>query len=101
MKIAPGTFFITTLGCAKNQVDSSSIESLLTRQGSIPVDTASSAEYIIVNTCGFIHDARTESIHVLRKLARQKKRGQKLIAAGCLSQRYQEALLTQVPGIDG
>lgn len=101
MKIAPGTFFITTLGCAKNQVDSSSIESLLTRKGSIPVDTASSAEYIIVNTCGFIHDARTESIHVLRKLARQKKRGQKLIAAGCLSQRYQEALLTQVPGIDG
>ena len=101
MKIDPGTFYITTMGCAKNLVDSSSMESLLNIQGFISAAAPSRAEFIIVNTCGFIHDARTESLSVLIDLARRKKRGQKLIAAGCLSQRYQEALLAQVPGIDG
>jgi len=101
MKILPGTFYITTMGCAKNLVDSSSLESLLIAQGARPALAPSRAEFIIVNTCGFIHDARAESIHVLKEFARRKKAGQKLIAAGCLSQRYQEALLAQVPGIDG
>jgi len=101
MKIEPGTFFITTMGCAKNLVDSSSIESLLMGQGSLKRAEPYQAEFIIVNTCGFIHDARAESISELKNFARRKKRGQKLIAAGCLSQRYQEKLLEEVQGIDG
>ncbi len=101
MKIEPGTFYISTMGCAKNLVDSSSIESLLLGQASLKFAEPAQAEFIIVNTCGFIHDARTESISELEYFARRKKRGQKLIAAGCLSQRYQERLMEQVPGIDG
>lgn len=101
MKIEPGTFYISTMGCAKNLVDSSSIESLLLGQASFKFAEPAQAEFIIVNTCGFIHDARAESISELEYFARRKKRGQKLIAAGCLSQRYQERLMEQVPGIDG
>jgi ribosomal protein S12 methylthiotransferase len=82
-------------------VDSSSIESLLLGQASLQLAEPAQAEFIIVNTCGFIHDARAESISELENIARRKKHGQKLIAAGCLSQRYQEKLLEQVPGIDG
>jgi len=101
MKIEPGTFYISTMGCAKNLVDSSSMKSLLLGQASFKFAEPAQAEFIIVNTCGFIHDARTESISELEYFARRKKRGQKLIAAGCLSQRYQERLMEQVPGIDG
>ena len=101
MKIEPGTFSISTMGCAKNLVDSSSMEHLLINQASLTCVEASRAEFLIVNTCAFIHDAREESIRELEAFARRKKRGQKLIAAGCLSQRYQQKLLEQVPGIDG
>ena len=101
MKIEIGTFYISTMGCAKNLVDSNSMESLLINHASLRRADASRAEYIIVNTCGFIHDARSESLSELEEFARRKRRGQKLIAAGCLSQRYQQKLLEQVPGIDG
>ncbi|MEL7644961.1 MAG: 30S ribosomal protein S12 methylthiotransferase RimO [Anaerolineaceae bacterium] len=101
MKIEIGTFYISTMGCAKNLVDSNSMESLLIKHASLRRADASRAEYIIVNTCGFIHDARSESLSELEEFARRKRLGQKLIAAGCLSQRYQQKLLEQVPGIDG
>jgi ribosomal protein S12 methylthiotransferase len=60
-----------------------------------------SPEVLIVNTCGFIAPAREESIQHLRTLARKKRQGQWLIAAGCLTQRYGKQILEQVPGIDG
>ncbi|NCB32200.1 MAG: 30S ribosomal protein S12 methylthiotransferase RimO, partial [Clostridia bacterium] len=65
------------------------------------VDTPGKAGVLIVNTCGFIHQAREESLNELRKLARRKKDGQMLIAAGCLTERYREAVVEQVPGVDG
>lgn len=101
MSIKPDTFHILTLGCAKNLVDSSTMSQLLNQQGYKQLESANKANFIIVNTCGFIHDARTESITELTRLAARKKPGQFLIAAGCLSQRQQRELLNEVDGIDG
>lgn len=95
------TFHIVSLGCAKNTVDSASMAQLLQRQGYHAVDDPAEADVIIVNTCGFIAPAREESYQVLRELAEQKRNGQILIAAGCLTQRYGLEVARRVPGIDG
>jgi ribosomal protein S12 methylthiotransferase len=94
-------FYLVSLGCAKNTVDSESMASLLTNAGYTPTERAAEAGLLIVNTCGFINPARQESLDVLNQLARKKKRGQMLIAAGCLTQRYGEMVAQQVQGIDG
>ena len=95
------TFFLESLGCAKNTVDSDSMSALLQQAGYRAVAKPSQAEVLIVNTCGFIAAAREESYDVLRELAEKKHPGQKLIAAGCLTERYRQAVVEQVPGIDG
>jgi ribosomal protein S12 methylthiotransferase len=95
------TFYLVSLGCAKNIVDSESMSTLLQRAGYTPVEKPNRAEMLIVNTCGFIQTARAESIQVLQDLANHKKSGQLLIAAGCLTERYRQALVDQVPGLDG
>lgn len=95
------TFYLLSLGCAKNLVDSDSIAHLLTLGGLRGVEKPEQAEVLIVNTCGFIKPASDESISELRNLAKRKKKGQILIAAGCLTQRYREMVAEQVPGLDG
>jgi len=95
------SFYLVSLGCAKNTVDSDSIASLLQREGYSIVSKSSQAEVMIVNTCGFIEPARQESIGVLTELAAQKKPGQLLIAAGCLTELLRERLAEDVKGIDG
>ena len=74
---------------------------LLLRDGYRAVDDPRRAGVLIVNTCGFIGLAKDESIHVLRELAKDKRDGQLLIAAGCLTQRYGAEVAQQVPGVDG
>jgi len=74
---------------------------LLVGSGYSLLEDARRAEVIIVNTCGFIGPAREESLQVLSDLAAHKRRGQVLIAAGCLTQRYGADVVRQVPGIDG
>lgn len=95
------SFYLVSLGCAKNTVDSESMGRLLNRAGFQAVADARKAEVIIVNTCGFIGPARAESIQTLSELASRKRKGQLLIAAGCLSQRYGIEVAHQVKGIDG
>lgn len=95
------SFYLASLGCAKNTVDSESMAIILERDGYTAVDKASNAELLIVNTCGFIQTARRESIEVLQELATMKKAGQLLIAAGCLTERHREWMLDEVPAIDG
>jgi ribosomal protein S12 methylthiotransferase len=95
------TFFLVSLGCAKNTVDSDSMAQLLTQDGYRSVSRASRASVLIVNTCGFIGSAREQSFEALRELAREKRRGQLLIAAGCLTQRYGMEVARKVRGIDG
>lgn len=97
----PKTYHMVSLGCAKNTVDSQSMAQLLSTSGFQAVDKPSRASVLIVNTCGFIGPAKEESLSVLRSLAANKRKGQMLIAAGCLTQRYGAEIAHQVPGIDG
>ncbi|MBE3067536.1 MAG: 30S ribosomal protein S12 methylthiotransferase RimO [Chloroflexi bacterium] len=95
------TFHLTSLGCAKNSVDSDSMAQLLERDGYQAVGAPQKASILIVNTCGFIGPAREESYSVLRALAEAKHPDQLLIAAGCLTQRYGADVARLVPGVDG
>ncbi len=95
------TYFLASLGCAKNLVDSQSIAQLLNRQGYLPVDEPQKAEYLIVNTCGFLRSAREEAIMVMTDLASGKMPWQKLIAAGCMTELHRQELIDAVPNLDG
>jgi ribosomal protein S12 methylthiotransferase len=94
-------FYLLSLGCSKNTVDSESMATLLGRSGFRRSAVPQDAGVLIVNTCGFIDVARHESIQALQELAAEKRSDQLLIAAGCLSQRYGPALIRDVGGIDG
>ena len=74
---------------------------LLVKGGYSENPSPQDADVLIVNTCGFIGPAREESFDVLRELAESKRTDQSLISAGCLTQRYGEAVVREVPGIDG
>jgi ribosomal protein S12 methylthiotransferase len=97
---AKKAFHLISLGCAKNTVDSESMAQLMLRDGYTASGSADDAEVLIVNTCGFIGPARDESYQVLNDLAANKRPGQWLIAAGCLSQRYGAEVIERVPGVD-
>jgi ribosomal protein S12 methylthiotransferase len=97
----PKAYHLVSLGCAKNTVDSESMSQLLNHEGFHPTDQPSRAGVLIVNTCGFIGPAKEESLQVLKDLAKKKRKGQLLIAAGCLTQRYGMDVARQVPGVDG
>src|SRR5512136_2751632 len=94
-------YYLLSLGCCKNSVDSDSMAQLLNASGYRGVTDPDDASILIVNTCGFIGPAREESIRSLRELAEGKGRKQTLIAAGCLSQIWGPKLVEEVPGIDG
>jgi len=95
------TYYLASLGCAKNTVDSSSMAELLEKDGYRGTDDPTQASVLIVNTCGFIQAARDESLQVLGELSLQKQPGQWLIAAGCLTERYRELITEKVQGVDG
>jgi ribosomal protein S12 methylthiotransferase len=101
MKQTKGTYYLVSLGCAKNLVDSESMAQLLNRQGLIPVDIPQNAEFLIVNTCGFLKSAREEAIAVLTDLASMKMPWQKLIAAGCMTERHRGDVILSIPNLDG
>lgn len=93
---------IISLGCAKNQVDTEQMLSLLTKAGYTFTGEPAEAEILIVNTCGFIASAKEESIDAILEMAEYKKTGKcrVLCATGCLVQRYREDLREQIPEID-
>ena len=95
------TFHLISLGCAKNLVDSNVLAQLLEAEGLVYSDYPEQAEYVLINTCGFIHDARQESEQTIREVTGLKKAKQKLIVTGCLAERWRENLLKAHPGIDG
>jgi len=94
-------YYLLTLGCPKNTVDSEGMAMLLSAAGYQGVSVPKSADVIIVNTCGFLETAAEESLGALRDLARHKRRGQTLIAAGCMAQRAGDRIVQEVPGVDG
>ncbi|SJZ31286.1 30S ribosomal protein S12 methylthiotransferase RimO [Selenihalanaerobacter shriftii] len=92
---------LVSLGCPKNQVDSEIMTGLIEEAGLKIIDDYNQAEVLIVNTCGFIGDAKEESIDTILGLAKYKKDNcQVLIVTGCLSQRYPEELKEEIPEID-
>ena len=92
--------FFNTLGCSKNAVDSENAAALLEENGHVIVDSPEEAGAIIVNTCGFINDAKEESIDTILEMAEYREKGTVLIAAGCLTQRYARDLYEEIPEID-
>ncbi len=94
-------FYLVSLGCAKNTVDSESMAALLEEAGYRGVDQPSKASILIVNTCGFLKPAIQESLETLQGLAHRKRPGQLLIATGCLTERYRDRVAQEVPGVDG
>jgi ribosomal protein S12 methylthiotransferase len=94
---------IITLGCSKNLVDSEKIMGQL-RHGSFKIthDADGTADIVIINTCGFIHDAKEESIDTILKYTEAKKQGlvEEVIVTGCLSQRYKDVLKKEIPEAD-
>lgn len=94
---------IVTLGCSKNDVDSSMMYSLLNKERYTMVNDASDADILIVNTCGFIDAAKEESIDTILEAVEYKNEGRckKVLLSGCLAQRYPEELLKEIPEIDG
>ena len=85
---------VVNLGCAKNVVDAEEMLGVLAEQGYNLTADPSRADAIIVNTCGFIASAKEESLSAIRDALRWKRRrGAKVIVAGCLSQRYGQKLL--------
>ena len=91
-----------SLGCDKNLVDSEVMLGLLDREGYQIVDDETQADVIVINTCCFINDAKEESIQTILEMAEYKKEGslKALIVTGCLAQRYQEEILTEIPEVD-
>lgn len=93
-------FYVETLGCPKNEVDSDKIIGLLRGDGLVQTDDASSADVVVVNTCAFIEEARRESIDTILTLADRKKDGARLVVTGCMAERYGDELAAELPEVD-
>ena len=101
MKLKNKVYF-HTLGCSKNDVDTSVMESLLDSEKYVLEQDPYVADVIVVNTCGFIDAAKEESIDAILNFAKLKEDNlKKLILAGCLAQRYAKELLSEIPEADG
>lgn len=92
--------FFETLGCPKNFNDSQVAKGILEEKAHQVVDSPEAADVIVVNTCGFINDAKTESIERIFDMAAYKEEGKKLVVSGCLSERYAAELYEEMPEVD-
>jgi len=93
-------YYIETLGCPKNQVDSDKIAGKLTADGLVATEDASKADVVVVNTCAFIEEARKESIETMLALDDTRKRSSRLIVTGCMAERYGDELAEALPEAD-
>ena len=93
-------FYVETLGCPKNAVDSDKVVASLLADGLVPAADASEADLVVVNTCAFIEAARQESIDTILSLAGERKPGAKLVVTGCLAERAGDELAAALPEVD-
>ena len=92
---------MVSLGCSKNRIDTEHMLGVLSGSNAVIVDNPDDADVIIVNTCGFIHDAKQESIDTILEMAKYKERSARaLIVTGCLAQRYSKELSDELPEVD-
>ena len=92
-----------SLGCPKNQVDAELMLSKIEKAGFNIVDVAYEADIVVINTCGFIEDAKKEAIDNILEMAELKNEGSisKILVTGCLAERYKEDILAEFPEVDG
>jgi ribosomal protein S12 methylthiotransferase len=96
----PSRFYVETLGCPKNQVDSDKLAGTLLADGMEPTDEPDRADLIVVNTCAFIDAARRESIDTVLALADRRQAGARLVVTGCMAERYGAELAAALPEVD-
>jgi ribosomal protein S12 methylthiotransferase len=93
-------FYIETLGCPKNDVDSDKLVGALLADGMEATDDAALADLVVVNTCAFIDEARRESIDTILALDEQRRDGSRLVVTGCMAERYGDELAAELPEVD-
>lgn len=91
-----------SLGCPKNQVDGEALLAKLSQAGYNIVNSIEASDVMIVNTCGFIEDAKTEAIETILEVAQYKEAGliSAIVVTGCLAERYQDEILKEMPEVD-
>lgn len=92
--------YMETLGCPKNFNDTQAAKGIMSQSGFEIAEDIESADVMILNTCGFINDAKKESIERIFELAEYKQLGKSLIVSGCLSERYSKELFEEMPEVD-
>ncbi|HEX2273859.1 MAG TPA: 30S ribosomal protein S12 methylthiotransferase RimO [Acidimicrobiales bacterium] len=95
-----GTYWVETLGCPKNQVDSDKLVGTLAADGLEAAASPEQADLVVVNTCAFVDAARQESIDTVLALADARRPGGRLVVTGCLAERYGEELSAALPEVD-
>ncbi len=93
-------YWIETLGCPKNQVDSDKLAGTLVADGMVAAESPEDAELVVVNTCAFIEPARQESIDTVLALADGRQAGSRLVVTGCMAERYGDELTDALPEVD-
>lgn len=96
----PERYWVETLGCPKNQVDSDKLEGSLVAGGMVAATSAGEADLVVVNTCAFIEDARRESVDTVLALTASRKAGARVVVTGCMAERYGEELAAALPEVD-
>jgi ribosomal protein S12 methylthiotransferase len=91
---------MSTLGCAKNQVDSEKLTAMLSEAGYAWADAPEDADVVMVNTCAFIEEARAESVDVILDLEERKRVGAKSVVIGCMAQRFGSEVASALPEVD-
>jgi ribosomal protein S12 methylthiotransferase len=93
-------YWLETLGCPKNQVDSEKLAGTLVADGYRPADDPAEADLVVVNTCAFVEEARQESVDTILALAGERRPGARLVVTGCLAERYGDELAEALPEVD-
>ena len=93
-------YWLETLGCPKNEVDSDRLMGQLAAEGYVPCDDPSEADLVVVNTCAFIEIAREESIETILAMDELRPKGSRLVVTGCLAERSGQELADALPEID-
>lgn len=94
------SYWVETLGCPKNQVDSEKLAGKLEAEGFVAASSAADAELVVVNTCAFVEDARKESIDTALALADARRPDARVVLTGCMAERYGEELAAALPEVD-
>jgi len=98
--MAPRHFWVETLGCPKNSVDSDKVTGRLLADGYLPADAPEAADLVVVNTCAFVEEARQESIDTILGLSDARRDGAELVVTGCMAERYGAELADALPEVD-